>query len=203
MRPTSGTSQIHSVPAWLRSASRLRSGMMSRISASTSRLAEHGLAFDRADLAVDANRRARLRRQVQRRCAARGGDAKQAIDARRVGRRKSRGLIDAHMRARQRQHDGRTRLGFVDLGPPHAGRGRYLHRTGLALRLDGNRRRFRKRCRDLRRRFRCLIRRDNRSRYRFNHGRGLDDHFRCGLNVQRDFVDVMMLLRMRRRSSFR
>ena len=36
MRPTSGTSQIHSVPAWLRSVSRLRSGMMSSIIASTS-----------------------------------------------------------------------------------------------------------------------------------------------------------------------
>ena len=49
-------------------------------------LAEHGLAVDGLDLAVDANRRARLRHQVQRRRAARGGDAKQTIDARRVGR---------------------------------------------------------------------------------------------------------------------
>ena len=75
--------------------------------------AEPALALDRADLAVDADRRPRLRREIQRRRAARRRDAEQAIDARGMQRRRNASaLIAAHLMARKRKHDGRPRLGL-------------------------------------------------------------------------------------------
>ena len=57
-------------------------------------LAEHALALDGTDLAVDSNRRTRLRREIQCRRASRRGDAEQAIDARRVQRLRETGGSD-------------------------------------------------------------------------------------------------------------
>ena len=90
------TSHIHSVPAWLRSASRLRSGIMVEDQRLDIAFAQDALSVDRTDLAVDANRRTRLRGEIQRRRAARRRDAQQAIDAGRVQRRReARALIAA------------------------------------------------------------------------------------------------------------
>ena len=110
-RPTSSMSQIHSVVAPVRSASWLRSGISVSSSDSTSLAVSTGSPSSDLQLAVDAHRRPRVRREIQRRRAARGRDPQQPLEAgqRRVAERRRR--LGANRVARHRQHDGRLRRG--------------------------------------------------------------------------------------------
>ena len=80
-------SQIHSLAAPVRSASWLRSGISVSSSDSTSFASEHRLAVERLHLAVHADRRPRVRREIQRRRAAGGRQTQQPVEA---GQRRAR-----------------------------------------------------------------------------------------------------------------
>ena len=79
-RPTPSMSPIHSVAAPVRSASWLRSGISVSSSDSTSRDDVHRLAIEHLQLAVDAHRRPRSGREIQRRRAARRRHAQQPLE---------------------------------------------------------------------------------------------------------------------------